>query len=69
MRVGPHTADDDASAGVVVEGVVPYGDAAGTKADTDITAMLIRPDGYVAWASSDPLPDREELTRAIDRWF
>ncbi|GAB3880811.1 hypothetical protein GCM10029964_035840 [Kibdelosporangium lantanae] len=44
-------------------------DVVTTKADTDITAMLIRPDGYVAWASSDPLPDREELTRAIDRWF
>jgi 2-polyprenyl-6-methoxyphenol hydroxylase-like FAD-dependent oxidoreductase len=39
------------------------------KADTDITAMLVRPDGYVAWASSDPVPDGEELARAIDRWF
>lgn len=33
-----------------------------------LTALLIRPDGIVAWASEDA-PDRDELRRAADRWF
>jgi hypothetical protein len=33
------------------------------------TAMLIRPDGYVAWASDSPTPDIEELHAAMRRWF
>ncbi|GAA3051317.1 FAD-dependent monooxygenase [Pseudonocardia yunnanensis] len=33
------------------------------------TALLIRPDGYVAWASSDHEPDRETLRTALTRWF
>jgi hypothetical protein len=33
------------------------------------TALLIRPDGYVAWASSDREPDVETLRSALTRWF
>jgi 2-polyprenyl-6-methoxyphenol hydroxylase-like FAD-dependent oxidoreductase len=33
------------------------------------TALLIRPDGYVAWASSDREPDLEALRTALTRWF
>ncbi|MCV7413195.1 hypothetical protein AWC05_10895 [Mycobacterium florentinum] len=33
------------------------------------TALLVRPDGYVAWASSAASPDVVELRRALARWF
>ncbi|MDT8911838.1 FAD-dependent monooxygenase [Amycolatopsis sp. PS_44_ISF1] len=33
------------------------------------TAVLIRPDGYVAWASSDEKPDPDALREALARWF
>ncbi|MET8338974.1 hypothetical protein ABZV14_37585 [Streptosporangium canum] len=36
------------------------------------TALLLRPDGYVAWASASPRPDsheRESLRAALSRWF
>jgi 2-polyprenyl-6-methoxyphenol hydroxylase-like FAD-dependent oxidoreductase len=33
------------------------------------TALLIRPDGYVAWASDSPTPDTGELNAALRRWF
>jgi 2-polyprenyl-6-methoxyphenol hydroxylase-like FAD-dependent oxidoreductase len=32
------------------------------------TALLVRPDGFVAWAS-DTTPDSGEVTRAAARWF
>lgn len=32
-------------------------------------AMLIRPDGYVAWASDTVVPDDPSLRRALDRWI
>ncbi|MFF0311694.1 FAD-dependent monooxygenase [Streptosporangium sp. NPDC004379] len=38
----------------------------------EITALLLRPDCYVAWASSSPRPDsgeREDLRAALTRWF
>ncbi|MEV4602820.1 FAD-dependent monooxygenase [Amycolatopsis sp. NPDC049253] len=35
----------------------------------DATALLIRPDGYVAWASSDARPDVSALEKALTRWF
>lgn len=34
-------------------------------ADTDITALLLRPDSYVAWASTDPHPDVNALHTAV----
>lgn len=33
-----------------------------------VRALLVRPDGFVAWAS-DMTPDPEEVTRAAARWF
>jgi 2-polyprenyl-6-methoxyphenol hydroxylase-like FAD-dependent oxidoreductase len=33
-----------------------------------LRALLVRPDGFVAWAS-DATPDPEEVTRAAARWF
>ncbi|SFW82593.1 FAD-dependent monooxygenase [Amycolatopsis australiensis] len=42
------------------------------KAEADATALLIRPDGYVAWASSSAAPDdteRKSLRSALERWF
>jgi hypothetical protein len=38
-------------------------------ADTDVTALLLRPDSYVTWASSDPRPDTEALHAATREWF
>ncbi|MCR6482333.1 FAD-dependent monooxygenase [Amycolatopsis sp. OK19-0408] len=42
------------------------------KADGDATALLVRPDGYVAWATSSVEPDdteRKALRAALERWF
>jgi 2-polyprenyl-6-methoxyphenol hydroxylase-like FAD-dependent oxidoreductase len=39
------------------------------RANTDATALLVRPDSYVAWASSDPRPDADALHTAIRQWF
>jgi 2-polyprenyl-6-methoxyphenol hydroxylase-like FAD-dependent oxidoreductase len=33
------------------------------------TALLVRPDGYVAWASSAAEPEVDELRRVLARWF
>ncbi|MGW0889511.1 FAD-dependent monooxygenase [Saccharopolyspora sp. NPDC002578] len=38
-------------------------------ADTDVSALLLRPDSYVVWASSEARPDQEELRIAVERWF
>jgi 2-polyprenyl-6-methoxyphenol hydroxylase-like FAD-dependent oxidoreductase len=37
--------------------------------DVSATALLVRPDGYVAWASSAPNPDIDELRRVLAHWF
>ncbi|MEU4314699.1 FAD-dependent monooxygenase [Nocardia sp. NPDC024068] len=34
-----------------------------------VRALLIRPDGYVAWATDDPAPGGEGLPTALTRWF
>ena len=34
----------------------------------DLRAVLVRPDGIVAWATGST-PDKEELTEAASRWF
>ncbi|TRA98425.1 MULTISPECIES: FAD-dependent monooxygenase [Rhizobium/Agrobacterium group] len=34
----------------------------------DLSAVLVRPDGIVAWATGST-PDKEELTEAAGRWF
>jgi 2-polyprenyl-6-methoxyphenol hydroxylase-like FAD-dependent oxidoreductase len=33
-----------------------------------LSALLVRPDGFVAWAS-DTTPDPEDITRAANKWF
>ena len=33
------------------------------------TAMLVRPDCYVAWASSASQPDQDSLRAALTEWF
>ncbi len=35
----------------------------------DATAMLVRPDGYVAWSSDAPTPDPTTLRTALTRWL
>jgi 2-polyprenyl-6-methoxyphenol hydroxylase-like FAD-dependent oxidoreductase len=37
--------------------------------DVPATALLVRPDGYVAWASSAPKPTTDELRRVLAHWF
>jgi 2-polyprenyl-6-methoxyphenol hydroxylase-like FAD-dependent oxidoreductase len=37
--------------------------------DVSATALLVRPDGYVAWASSAPKPGVDELRRVLTHWF
>jgi 2-polyprenyl-6-methoxyphenol hydroxylase-like FAD-dependent oxidoreductase len=36
--------------------------------DPDSTALLVRPDGYVAWAADAPYPDPKGLTQALETW-
>jgi hypothetical protein len=33
-----------------------------------LSAVLVRPDGFVAWAT-DSTPDLEQLTHSLSRWF
>jgi 2-polyprenyl-6-methoxyphenol hydroxylase-like FAD-dependent oxidoreductase len=37
--------------------------------DPAVTAMLVRPDGYVAWSSGDTAPAADGLRTALNRWF
>jgi 2-polyprenyl-6-methoxyphenol hydroxylase-like FAD-dependent oxidoreductase len=39
------------------------------QADTEVTALLIRPDSYVAWASTDATPNPEALAAVAREWF
>jgi hypothetical protein len=42
--------------------------ASDAKERLGLTALLVRPDGFVAWAS-DAAPDADEVTRAAGSWF
>ena len=42
--------------------------ASDAKDRLGLSALLVRPDGFVAWAS-DTSPSLEEVTRAAARWF
>jgi 2-polyprenyl-6-methoxyphenol hydroxylase-like FAD-dependent oxidoreductase len=42
--------------------------ASDAKDRLDLSAALVRPDGFVAWAS-DAAPDLEDAARAASRWF
>lgn len=48
--------------GVTIATGRPVGDVAAQ-------AVLVRPDGYVAWASSSPTPDVDALRTALTSWF
>ncbi len=37
--------------------------------DVAATALLMRPDGYVAWASSATEPEVDDLRGVLHRWF
>lgn len=55
----------DIAGRVTVAAGAPVGDVAAT-------AVLVRPDGYVAWASSAPAPELDELRQlrgALAHWF
>ncbi len=60
----------DAGLGAEVAG---WGDRVDTVTarvpDAPATALLVRPDGYVAWASSSARPDTGALHTALTRWF
>ncbi|MBW4717132.1 FAD-dependent monooxygenase [Saccharothrix obliqua] len=48
---------------------VPGVEVVRAEADTDLTALLLRPDSYVAWASNDAHPDEDALRATARRWF
>jgi Aromatic-ring hydroxylase, C-terminal len=58
-----------ATAGIADRVTVAAGPPVG---DVSAAALLVRPDGYVAWASSAPTPDLDELRelrRVLTQWF
>jgi 2-polyprenyl-6-methoxyphenol hydroxylase-like FAD-dependent oxidoreductase len=64
----------DLSGGMVAEAASGWrhrvDGVAATVPDNPLCAMLIRPDGYVAWAAdSFEFADRERLRSALQRWF
>jgi hypothetical protein len=64
----------DLSGGHVGEAAREWADrvdvVAGTVADFGACALLIRPDGYIAWAADTFEPDDEDrLCAALHRWF
>jgi hypothetical protein len=50
-------------------GTLTAPDTVDTVRTPGATAMLVRPDGYVAWASDSPTPDAADLAAAIRKWF
>jgi hypothetical protein len=73
-RTGRPLLLDLTGAGVVAAAVADVADeltiAAGRPVgDVAATAVLVRPDGYVAWASSADAPDIRELRDVLTRWF
>ncbi|HEY3711038.1 MAG TPA: FAD-dependent monooxygenase [Amycolatopsis sp.] len=59
------TANGLAAGGSHVDGV----ELVCAKADTDVTALLLRPDSYVVWASGEARPDIDALRAAAGAWF
>jgi hypothetical protein len=43
--------------------------AGGPVGEVPATALLVRPDGYVAWASSQAQPDPGQLRGVLTQWF
>jgi 2-polyprenyl-6-methoxyphenol hydroxylase-like FAD-dependent oxidoreductase len=68
----PLLLDFTGSLGDELRGWTDRVDLVAGKAEGDATALLIRPDGYVAWATSSAEPDdteRKTLRAALERWF
>ncbi|KOX20976.1 FAD-dependent oxidoreductase [Saccharothrix sp. NRRL B-16348] len=42
---------------------------ADARTGTDVTALLLRPDSYVAWASNDAHPNQDDLRHTATQWF
>jgi 2-polyprenyl-6-methoxyphenol hydroxylase-like FAD-dependent oxidoreductase len=65
---------DLTEAGLVAKSVADLADqltvvAGGPVGDVAATVLLVRPDGYVAWATSCDNPDVGELRETLARWF
>ncbi|WP_329568620.1 FAD-dependent monooxygenase [Kitasatospora sp. NBC_01266] len=43
--------------------------ATAVPSGTKLTALLVRPDGYLAWATQDAAPDEHGLREALSTWF
>jgi hypothetical protein len=43
--------------------------AVGSQSGVGVSGALVRPDGFVAWASSDGVSDPAGLEAALARWF
>jgi 2-polyprenyl-6-methoxyphenol hydroxylase-like FAD-dependent oxidoreductase len=68
----PLLLDFTGSLGDELRGWTDRVDLVAGAADVDATALLIRPDGYVAWATSSTEPDdteRKALRSSLERWF
>ncbi|OOK72945.1 polyketide oxygenase CabE domain protein [Mycobacterium kansasii] len=57
---------EEAAAGIASRITVAAGRPVG---DVPATALLVRPDGYVAWASAAPTPNIADLDGELNRWF
>ena len=62
---------DDAAVAAAAAGIADRITLAAGRPSGDVsaTALLVRPDGYVAWASSAPQPEVDELRRVLAQWF
>ncbi len=47
----------------------PWQDRVDLIQDGHLPSMLVRPDGYVAWASEEDSPSARDLKAALTRWF
>lgn len=66
VDLSEHGVVKEAAAGIASRITVTAGRPVG---DVAATALLVRPDGYVAWASAAPTPSLAELDGALTRWF
>jgi hypothetical protein len=62
VAVDPPTAANPTASGPTASGPT----AAGPDAAMEASALLVRPDGYVAWSADDP--GTREVTAALRHW-
>jgi 2-polyprenyl-6-methoxyphenol hydroxylase-like FAD-dependent oxidoreductase len=67
MRTGRPLLTDPT--GRLADVAAPWKDRVDVIRDGHSTSLLVRPDSYVAWASSDQRPNTRELKAALRRWF